>query len=279
MKRDFLPHVEAHFANKTTTLAYYRVQLAHLVGYVPLASARLNEIAPEIIAGFIEKRRQGATRCQASIGRSRYFGVHFILLWNGARLRSFRRRWFCFLENDGGRGSCLRKKRIGYLEAAGGIGSGALEAYAKALYGIRAVQRGEIPRRPQDPFLLRDVSTLLVDCGLRPEECYRMRWEHVRNDALTIPYGKTVNARREIPLSERVIATMQARRDSFESEWVFPAPTRSGHIEQSTLKEAARPSMQTGEASALRAVHVSAYLPNPLGRDSRPLHAGLFGGA
>jgi integrase len=26
-------------------------------------------------------------------------------------------------------------------------------------------------------FLLRDVTTVLLDCALRPEECFRMRWE------------------------------------------------------------------------------------------------------
>jgi|SRR5580704_12579172 hypothetical protein len=35
----------------------------------------------------------------------------------------------------------------------------------------------------------------------------------------------------------RVAAILEARRGSFDSEWVFPARTRSGHIEQSTLKK------------------------------------------
>ena len=39
IKRDFLPHVEAHFAGKRTTLAYYRVQLGHLTSFPPLAGA------------------------------------------------------------------------------------------------------------------------------------------------------------------------------------------------------------------------------------------------
>ena len=51
--------------------------------------------------------------------------------------------------------------------------------------------------------MLRDVVRLLLDCGLRPEECYGLRWEHVRDDALHIPVGKTANARRSIPLPNR----------------------------------------------------------------------------
>ena len=41
IKRDFLPHVEANFADKRSTLAYYRVQLGHLTSHAALAGAKL----------------------------------------------------------------------------------------------------------------------------------------------------------------------------------------------------------------------------------------------
>ena len=53
---------------------------------------------------------------------------------------------------------------------------------------------------------------------------------------LHIPYRKTANARRSIPLSKRAEAVLEMRRLAAASEWVFPAPTKSGHIEQSTLR-------------------------------------------
>ncbi len=124
-----------------------------------------------------------------------------------------------------------------YLSAAGDIGELILKAYTFALEGIRATVGGEAPRKPEDPYLLRDVSTVLIDCGLRPEECYRMKWEFVRNNTVCVPHGKKVNARREIPLSEGSAAILEGTRIAFEIEWVFPAPTASGHIEQSTLKK------------------------------------------
>jgi len=102
---------------------------------------------------------------------------------------------------------------------------------------IRATQRGEEPIEPRDPFLLRDVTTILIDCGLRPEECFRLRWEHVQDGAVHIPYGKTENARRTIPLTQRTAAILETRRATADTEWVFPAPTRSGHIEKSSLKK------------------------------------------
>jgi integrase len=85
---------------------------------------------------------------------------------------------------------------------------------------------------------LRDVATLLIDCALRPEECFRLRWENVRDDAVHILFGKTASARRVIPLTPRSNAIIEMRRSSAAStEWVFPAATKSGHIEKSTLKK------------------------------------------
>ncbi len=115
-----------------------------------------------------------------------------------------------------------------YLEGARTIGERIREAYRRALEGIRAKDRGEQPIKPEDPYLLRDVATLLLDCGLRPEECYRLRSEHVRANALHIPYGKTANARRSIPLSKRAEAVLEMRRPAAASDWVFAAPTKSG---------------------------------------------------
>jgi integrase len=125
-----------------------------------------------------------------------------------------------------------------YLEAARAIGDQIAEAYQHALQGIRARVRGEQPLKPENPYLLRDVATLLIDCGLRPEECFRLRREHLRDNALHIPFGKTANARRSIPLTSRLSAMFEMCRDSSTSPWVFPAGTRSGHIEKSTLKKA-----------------------------------------
>jgi integrase len=134
-----------------------------------------------------------------------------------------------------------------YLKATRKVGGSLIEAYEKALEGIRATQRGQVPIKPQDPYLLHDFAVILLDCGLRPEECYRLRWEHFRGDTIYIPHGKTVNARREIPLSARALDTLKGRRG--ESAWVFPAPTASGHIEQSTLKRQHAKACELAEVS------------------------------
>jgi len=139
-----------------------------------------------------------------------------------------------------------------YLKAAVEVGDTIAEAYEKALQGIRAKQRGEEPQKPQDPYLLHDVAVILLDCGLRPEECHRLRWEHYRGDTIYVPHGKTVNARREVPLSERAREVLDRRRGE-ETEWVFPASTASGHIEQSSLKKQ--------HAKACTLAKVTAFVP------------------
>jgi integrase len=92
--------------------------------------------------------------------------------------------------------------------------------------------------RHSDPRLLHDVAIILLDCALRPEECFRLRPENVRDGRIEIQYGKTDNARRRIPMTPRVAAILDMRLvKSARSEWVFPTATKSGHIEPSSLKK------------------------------------------
>jgi len=107
-------------------------------------------------------------------------------------------------------------------------------------------QRGEQPAKSLDPYLLRDVATVLLECGLRPEECSRLRWVEVRDGTLRISHGKTSNAARVIPLTPRAAATIQMRSESRRSdEWVFPstpeAATSSNQPSKSATVLRARP--------------------------------------
>jgi integrase len=63
-----------------------------------------------------------------------------------------------------------------------------------------------------------------------------LKWENIRDGCIEIQYGKTDNARRRLPLSPRVAAVVEMRKTNVASEWVFPAATRSGHIEPASIK-------------------------------------------
>jgi len=124
-----------------------------------------------------------------------------------------------------------------YLGAAATIGDGTLRAYDRALEGIRATIRGEQPIKPADPFLLRDVVTVLLDCGLRQEECHRLKWENIRDGGVEVFKGKRKGSRRRVPASARALAILDMRKASSTSDWIFPSDTKSGHIETGTLKK------------------------------------------
>ena len=91
---------------------------------------------------------------------------------------------------------------------------------------------------------LHDVSLVLFDTGMRPEECHLLRWEFVnwsagRHGMVLIKKGKTKAARRLLPLSPRVSVMLRARwKDAGEPAegWVWPAGTKDGHVNHDSFK-------------------------------------------
>lgn len=79
---------------------------------------------------------------------------------------------------------------------------------------------------------LRDVLTIMLDCGMRPGEVFQMRWEDIdwERKVIFIPRGKTRLARRYLPMSERIIAALNARKKEQVEGWVFPSDSKSGHL-------------------------------------------------
>jgi len=95
------------------------------------------------------------------------------------------------------------------------------------------------------PEPLASIASVLADTGMRPEEGFRLGWENVtwlngRNGALLVTHGKTAAARRDIPMTPRVRAVLESRWNAAgkpEEGFVWPAPTRSGHVEPSSLRK------------------------------------------
>jgi integrase len=90
---------------------------------------------------------------------------------------------------------------------------------------------------------LGSIATVLADTGMRPEECFRLRWENVtwlngRNGALLVTSGKTASARRVLPMTPRVRAVLESCWNAAgkpEDGWAWPARTRSGHVEPNSI--------------------------------------------
>src|ERR1700722_17275087 len=235
-KADFLPFCRSTFAAKIKTLSYYENGTARLLEFPAVADESLDEITGEKIAGYARRRQDAGMKVSTVNRELQVLRRMFALATEWGKVeRVLPRVRMLPGEAHRERVICVNEEKA-YLEAAQAIGMGVLEAYQRALVGTRAPQRGGIPVKPRDPFLLRDVSTILLDCGIRPEECFRLRWEHCQNDTIEIIYGKTDNARRRIPLSQRVQSVLAMRRTDFDGPWIFPASTKSGHIEPSSLQ-------------------------------------------
>jgi len=72
--------------------------------------------------------------------------------------------------------------------------------------------------------LLRDVATLIVETGMRPEEVYTIRIENVHLDQryLFVPSGKTKFARRNVPLTEATLEVLKRRLAEAKGPYLFP---------------------------------------------------------
>jgi integrase len=92
---------------------------------------------------------------------------------------------------------------------------------------------------------LASIAAVLADTGLRPEECFRLRWDSItwvngRQGTLLVTHGKTAAARRVLPMTPRVRSILEGsweRSGRPVEGWVWPAPTRSGHVEASSLRK------------------------------------------
>ena len=221
-ERDFLPFAKSTFAAKPKTLAYYENGINRLLAFERLAGERLDAISSDRIAEYVARRQE------ASGKRGRSLQVASL-----NRELQVLRRMFHLAHEWGRIERALPNVKIipgeNHCERV-------LTPAEEALYFWGAST--EAMEQYADSALLRDVATILLDCGLRPEECFRLRAENVSNGKLEIHFGKTENARRRIPMTRRVKATLEMRLARANgSAWVFPAPTKSGHIEPSSLKK------------------------------------------
>jgi integrase len=133
----------------------------------------------------------------------------------------------------------------------------------KVLKGANVRKWVLLPEQEQ-PYLdactepLRTVSTIILDAGLRPDECFRLRWENVRfvdakRAVLVVPGTKTAAAARPVPMTPRLRAIFENRWQQAgkpSSGWVFPAKRATvGHIVDNTIYE---PHQNAVEKSGIR---------------------------
>jgi integrase len=176
IQQKFSPYIEARFLSKNNTLEYYRAGMKNLTGFVRLANCRLDKITVQDIAAFVRTRRDAGLQVTSVNRQLEVLRRIFKLAeeWNETEKRLPRVE---MLGGERHRDRVLSPdEEDRYLEGAAAVGVQVQDAYFRALGGIRARLRGKEPIEPKDPFLLRDAATILIDCALRPEECFRLRW-------------------------------------------------------------------------------------------------------
>jgi len=205
-EKRFAPWAQSATCEKTW-LDYYRPGLRIIGKYKPLASLRLDQITSERASDFAAWRQAQGLQVSSVNSSLQVSNASFISQLRGAPLRKRPRLSYC-------RGNVVgEEEEARYLAAAS--------------------------------ELLAPIATLLADTGMRPDECYRLRWEAItwingRNGTLLVTHGKTAAARRVLPMTPRVRALLQARweeRGRPLEGWIWPALTRKGHVDRSSLKK------------------------------------------
>ena len=166
-----------------TWLDYYRPGLRALSNYKPIASLRLDEITSEHAADFAAWRQSQGLQVSSVnstlqvLRRILHVAADWGVIEKAPKIKLL----------PGGR---HREHVVGQEEEA---------RYLSAA-----------------PEPLASVATVLADSGMRPDECYQLRWEAVtwingRNGTLLVTHGKTAAARRVLPMTPRVRTLLQAR--------------------------------------------------------------------
>jgi integrase len=227
---DFRRYILSTFAAKIQTRRYYEHGTKTLVSY--FGDRRLDAITTEHIASYIAKRQADGLQVSSINRELQVLRRMFALSTEWGKVEKALPK-IRMVPGERHRERILTSaEEAKYLKAAQEIGDEVEAAWQDA---IRRWGPGKCAH--PDSYRLRDVATILIDCGLRPEECFRLKRANIRDGLLEFHYGKTDNARRRIPLPNRVAAILDMRSTASESDWVFPAPTISGHIEPSSLKK------------------------------------------
>jgi len=191
----FVAHVEARHENKPQTVAFYVAKLSRLLEYAPIGNARIDRIDEGVIEGYVVARR--AAVAPATVNRE---------LATLRRMLRLAQEWK----------EIQRVPRIRLLSGER-IRDFVLSRQQESIYLAACLQP------------LHDLSVLMLETGLRIGEALHLEWSDVtlqplngaRFGFIRIREGKSKNAKRIIPLTDRASALLKARWSTRTSGVVF----------------------------------------------------------
>jgi integrase len=212
LKKEFLPFVETEFKikkNKPHTLSYYNYGAKSIMAS-DLAKLRLSEITSQHVNAYVAQRGRLALSTIHRDLRTLKRALSLAVEWG----KLDRRPKITVKADD----EHKRERTLTEQEA---------ERYLSAC-----------------PQPWRDVATIMLSTGMRPGEVYKLRWEHIaltgHGGLIQITEGKSKAAKRILPIIPKLYLALKARHDEEgqpERGWVFPAGSRSGHLEESSAKQ------------------------------------------
>ena len=191
----FLAHVEARHENKPQTVVFYTSKLDRLKEFSAIASARIDAIDEGVIERYVVFRREQVG--PATVNREL------------ATLRRILRLAHEWKEID----------RVPRIRLLGGERN-------RDFVLSRAQETVYLEVCPQP---LKDIATLMLETGLRIGEALSLEWPDVKLEPLSgsrfgyirVREGKSKNARRTIPLTDRAAAMLRDRQKKRISQIVF----------------------------------------------------------
>ena len=214
IEKRFEPWAKAHFekSSPATWFRWYRTHLRVLKAFSPRAERKLDAITSEYAADFAAYRQSQSLQASSInsslrvLRRLLRMAVEWGVIASAPKIKMLR-------------GERHRERVITQTE--------------EAMYLAAA------------PETVASIATILVDSGMRPEECFRLRWESVtwvngRHGSMLVTHGKTTAARRVVPMTARVRTILESHWERVGKPldgWIWAAPTRSGHVEPSTVKK------------------------------------------
>jgi integrase len=191
----FKDFIKVRSEAKPNTVVFYIGKLERLLDFDFLANERLDQIDESLIERFVSARRKQVA--PATVNREL------------ATLRRMLRLAYEWKLID-------RVPRIRLLDGE----------KIRDFVLSRGLEEQYLNNAPQP---LRDIVLLILETGLRIGEVLQLRLEHVRLDALPgarfgylrVIEGKSKNARRNIPLTDRVASMLRTRMSKMASPSVF----------------------------------------------------------
>jgi integrase len=195
LAKRFTAHLLSRHENKPQTVQFYAAKLARLLEYKPIAGARIDRLDESVIEGYVVTRRASVSpatvnRELATLRRMLRLAhewkdiqrVPRIRLLSGERVRDF---------------VISRKQEALYLAAC--------------------------------PQPLHDIALLMLETGLRIGEALHLEWRDVtltpvnkaRFGFVRVREGKSKNAKRVVPLTDRASAMLTDRFETKSADCVF----------------------------------------------------------